>query len=529
MSTLTVAHLLWRMRNVHTDSEVVSLPAGGRTRSRRAMTFPEVAGRAQALASTLHDALGVGRGDTVAVLAFNTEEHFETLLAVPTLGAAVNSLNVRLDALALCDQALHPQPAAAVVDREVLVHPVLGENARLLLKTLQDNAVPIVAVGDMTEWTTPGDSVTAFEDLVARHGLRAAGALPLPVDENDTAYWFHTSGTTGAPKTYPVTHRAAMLHTLAQATAGASGLTDADRVLPLAPFFHVNGWGLPLTCAMTGASPVLVGGDLDPSRVAAVMASESVTVGAAVPTVWHDVCTAVARGDAPLPHELREVVSGGAAVPESLVRAIGAVLGATVATAWGMTETMAASSYERSAPSVRAGKPIPLLEMRIRDAQDHHTSATGSGILDVRGEFVIGAEDGDWLDTADVASIDDRGRLTLHDRQRDLVKSGGEWIATADLEQHLCTHRRVHAVAVVAVSDPRWSERPAAFVVLDGRTDPGDVEAELRRHVEARFPRWWIPDRFHFVPDLPTTSVGKIDKRALRRQLEPDPEREALP
>jgi fatty-acyl-CoA synthase len=529
VTSLTVGHLLWRMGNVHTESEVVFLPSGGRPQDRRTLSFPEVARRVLTLAVALRDALGIGSGDTVAVLAFNTLEHWETMLAVPTLGAAVNSLNVRLDVATLGNQAIRPAPAAALVDIEVLTHPVVGENARLMLKTLLDAQVPLIAVGDVTHWTTEADTIVAFEDLVtARHGsdYRQSAAAP---DEQATAYWFNTSGTTGQPKTYPVSHRAAMLHTLAQSTVNASGLSDADRVLALAPFFHVNGWGLPLICAMTGASLVLVGGDLDRHRVATVLSAEKVTVAAAVPTVWHDVCSAVASGQAPIPLDLREVVSGGSAVPESLVQAISTVLGASVATAWGMTETMAMSTYERMSPGSRAGKPLPLIETRIRDARQYQDGANEVGILEVRGDFVIGAEGDEWLDTGDIVSIDQAGRLALHDRQKDLIKSGGEWIATAELEQHLCAHPSVVSAAVVAAADARWMERPVAFIVAKRpRSASDDIEADLRRHIGGRFPRWWIPDQFHFVPCLPSTSVGKVDKRQLRHQLDLKTESEAL-
>ncbi|MEN0137369.1 MAG: AMP-binding protein [Rhodococcus sp. (in: high G+C Gram-positive bacteria)] len=516
MFPLTVDHLLWRMTNVHPQSEVVSISeaAGGTVTTRR--TFPDVASRVRRLASGIHSGMGVGRGDVVATLAFNTLEHFESLLAVPMLGAAVNSLNARLSPEVLIDQALSPRPDAVLVDAEMLEHPALGDSARTVLGALRDARVPLIVVGEQ-DWSDLAHAFVRYEDLV---DLGATTAAPASVDdENATAYLFHTSGTTGRPKSFQVSHRAAVLHTLCQATTEASGLTRADRVLPLAPFFHVNGWGLPLTCALTGASLILCGGDLAADRVATIIHDEAVTAAAAVPTIWHDVCSAVAAGRAPRPDNLREVFSGGSAVPQPVVDAVAKILGATVGTAWGMTETMACSTYERTDPATSAGIPIPLVEMRVDTAGFAHDGAGPvMGRLEVRGPFVVGVRDGstDWFDTGDIASIDVRGRLNLHDRAKDLIKSGGEWIATAELEQYLCTHPAVSAAAIVATPHPRWIERPLAYVVAATDDATPDIDTALGAYVGERFPRYWIPDQFIVVEALPRTAVGKIDKARLR-------------
>lgn len=517
MFSLTVDHLLWRMSNVHPTSEVVNVNSGTEGSGITRYSFPEVAQRARSFASAAHAILGIESGDTVAVLAFNTVEHFEALLGIPLLGAAVNSLNVRLDTEVLIDQALDPRPAAVVVDDEMIDHPILGESARSVLTALRVADVPLIVVGDR-DWAGLSSNFTRYDDLVAA-GHQFGGPAPV-TDENATAYLFHTSGTTGKPKSYPVSHRAVVLHALSQATASATGLRGNDRVLPLAPFFHVNGWGLPLTSALTGSSLVLCGGDLGADRVASILESESVTVAAAVPTVWHDVCAAVSAGRAPRPQALREVFSGGSAVPQPVVDAVAAVLGATVGTAWGMTETMACSTYERLEPTTSAGMPIPLVEMRV-DSSGFKQEGTGPtmGQLEVRGPFIVGAADGgaEWFDTGDVASIDDRGRLSLHDRAKDLIKSGGEWIASAELEQYLCTHPAVSAAAIVPIAHPRWIERPVAYIVCSVEATD-EVETALRAYVGERFPRYWIPDHFIVVDELPKTAVGKVDKARLRLQ-----------
>ncbi|MFE5703821.1 AMP-binding protein [Rhodococcus koreensis] len=505
------------MSNIHPQSEVVSIAGVVSGSATTRWSFPEMAARARRLAAGAHAELGIGPGHTVAVLAFNTLEHFEALLGVPLLGAAVNSLNARLNADVLIDQALSPRPAAVVVDGEMIDHPVLGESARSVLTALREAEVPLIVVGER-DWTEHSDSFVRYGDLI-----ETGSTLPAPTaveDENTTAYLFHTSGTTGRPKSYPVSHRAVILHTLSQATTAASGLHSTDRVLPLAPFFHVNGWGLPLTCALTGASLVLCGGDLAADRVATIIDEESVTAAAAVPTIWHDVCAAVAAGHAPRPSNLREVFSGGSAVPQPVVDAVATVLGATVSTAWGMTETMACSTYERLEPTTSAGVPIPLVELRVdTDGFAQEGSEPGMGKLQVRGPFIVGVRDGstNWFDTGDIASIDQQGRLRLHDRAKDLIKSGGEWIATAELEQYLCTHPAVSSAAIVAMAHPRWIERPLAYIVVtDDAT--ADIDAELRTHVGERFPRWWIPDHFIVVDALPRTAVGKVDKARLRTQ-----------
>lgn len=517
MFSLTVDHLLWRMINVHPTSQVANVKAGAGGSGITRYSFPEVAQRARSFASAAHATLGIRPGDTIAVLAFNTVEHLEALLGVPLLGAAVNSLNVRLETEVLIDQALNPRPAAVVVDDQMIDHPALGESARSVLTALRRAGIPLIVVGDR-DWAQVSDHFTHYDALIDV-GRRIVGPSPVS-DENATAYLFHTSGTTGKPKCNPVSHRAAVLHALSQATTSATGLRASDRVLPLAPFFHVNGWGLPLTSALTGSSLVLCGGDLAADRVATILDEESVTVAAAVPTVWHDVCAAVAAGRAPRPRALREVFSGGSAVPQPVVDAVGTVLGATVSTAWGMTETMACSTYERLEPTTSAGVPIPLVEMRV-DSSGFKQEGAGAarGRLEVRGPFIIGAADGgsEWFDTGDIASIDDRGRLSLHDRAKDLIKSGGEWIASAELEQYLCTHPAVSAAAIVPIAHPRWIERPVAYIVCSP-SGGDDIETALRAYVGERFPRYWIPDHIIVVDDLPRTAVGKVDKTRLRTQ-----------
>ncbi|WP_308015071.1 AMP-binding protein [Nocardia coffeae] len=374
--------------------------------------------------------------------------------------------------------------------------------------------MPVVGIGDR-DWSSVADTYLSYEDLI-EHGSHTVAPAAIE-DENLTAFLFHTSGTTGSPKMYSVSHRAMVLHALSQSGADASGLTRDDTVLPLAPFFHVNGWGLPFTCALTGSSVVLAGGDLTARRIARILSDEAVTAAAAVPTVWHDICAAVEADHAPAPTALHTAFTGGSVVSRTVADSVATVLRARLVNAWGMTETMACSTYERDRPCVSAGIPIPLVEMCLDDSGfDKAGGGPAMGRLQVRGPFVVGQDGAEWFDTGDIASIDDDGNLALHDRDKDLIKSGGEWIATAELELHLCEHPAVTGAAVVAVPDARWTERPHAYLTVVPGRGGEELYAALRSHIQQRFPRWWTPDRFTVVDEFPTTSVGKVDKSRFR-------------
>jgi len=512
MFELTIDHLLWRLQHAHPAAEVIGVAPDG-TPDRR--TAAETAVRARALAAGLGAVHQLAPGDTVAVLAFNTRSHLELMYAVPVAGARLECPNVRLGAETLLRQLAESRPRLVVVDDEAVQHPVIGETVREVLAGLAAQAT-VLAV--------EAHGGAAYEALVD-----AGRELPFVhrAHEDDVAFLFHTSGTTGSPKSYPVRHRDVVLHALAQATTAASGLRTDDVVLPLAPFFHVNGWGLPFTCAMTGSSLVLPGGDLGVDRVLGILRDLEVTVAAAVPTLWHDVCRVLEEDPSGRPAHLREVLSGGSAVPQKVVDDVATHLGATVTTAWGMTETMACSTYERRDPATSAGVPIPLVELRVAGA--FGDAAPGEqGQLQVRGPFVVGAPTpGAWTDTGDIASVDAHGRLQLHDRVKDLIKSGGEWILSSGVEQRICEVPGVAMAAVVATPDERWGERPVAYVVPDPAGPPLEVDA-LRAHLAATLPRWWVPEQITLAPDLPRTAVGKINKVALRRahaeQSHPSPD-----
>lgn len=502
---LTINHLLWRMQNVHPAAEVIGVEGSGSSQIVDRVSFSEVAVRVRALAAGLAESYDVTPGSTVAIMAFNTRAHVELLFAVPSIGAQLECLNMRMEPKVLLDQLTASAPKVLIIDQEAVDHPVVGPTVRAVIESAP--AMSRILLID----ASGGEEYAA----IMASG-RPAFAAP-DLSEEQPAFLFHTSGTTGRPKTYRVRHRDAVLHALSQAAAGASCLTQHDRVLPLAPFFHVNGWGLPFTSAITGSDLVLIGADVAPGRVIDAMRELDVTVAAAVPTIWHDVCRIASAEPGRRPTKLREVLSGGSAVPLSVVQDVRDHLGAGVATAWGMTETMACSTFERAEPATSAGVPIPLVEMRIMGPTGP-ADAGEQGSLEVRGAFIVGAGDSPegWMNTGDIASLGADGRLRLHDRERDLIKSGGEWIVSAEIEQHLCTMPGVEAAAVVAKPDPRWVERPVAFVVLAPGSAESVTEEEIRAHLLDRLPRWWMPDLIFIQEDLPKTAVGKIDKVALR-------------
>ena len=496
---LLLHHIVWRMRHVTANAQLVSVaPDAVGTWIRT--PYAVVADRAEALAVGL-SGLGVGRGHRVSILAWNGGEYLEAMLGVPLLGAALNTINHRLGESAI---GLTLDGASLVIlDARLETDTAqTADLARSVRHKAQESGIPVVLIAG-----TPRQAGEhRYEDV-----LVPDTRLPHPTfGERDTAYVMHTGGTTGSPKSYAVSHRAALLHLLAQLTPGASGIGPDDRVLPVTPLAHVGAWGLPLVALTIGADLVLPGRDLAPATLAATLVAEGISLAAGVPTVWHDLCGYLAaHPTAPRPHDLRSVITGGAGVTPSVVAAVTGMLGAALAKAWGMTETLACSTYERADPAALVGRPIPLIEVTSRDG--------GLGPeVHVRGPIVIAptADPDGWLSTGDLGQLDSTGRLHLEGRVKDLIKSGGEWIQPARLETALSSAPGVRSAAVVGQPDARWGERPIAWVeALDGASI--DLDA-VRRHAATLVPPWWIPDSIVIVDRLPRTGVGKVDKHRLK-------------
>ena len=498
---LLVRHIAERAGTVFADREIVSRRADG---SLERSTYGQAVERARRLASALSE-LGVGPGDRVATFGWNSLRHFELYLAVPCMGAVLHTLNIRLfeedlryivghagDKVIFLDASLADvMPSFDGVEREVLMPDGDGE---------RDGALDYEALIDS------GDPGFAFPEF----------------DENRAAAMCYTSGTTGRPKGVVYSHRSTVLHSVGGATADANAVRHADSVMPVVPMFHANAWGLPYTAALMGSRLVLPGPAPTPQAIADLIAGEGVTWTAAVPTVWQGLLQLDPPPDL---SSVREIICGGSAVPQALMEAFDERFGVPIVQAWGMTETSPIASVSRP-PSgdmrlrQTVGHVVPLVEFRIDEEV--------GGELQVRGPWIARdyyndptsrekfTDDG-WLRTGDVAELADGSYLKLVDRTKDLVKSGGEWISSVELEGHVMAHPDVLEAAVIAIPDERWGERPCVCVVpREGANLDADA---LRAFLADRVAKWWLPDRVEFIEEVPKTSVGKFDKKVLRKQF----------
>jgi fatty-acyl-CoA synthase len=489
-------------------------------------TLGDCAQRSRRIATALRE-LGIAAGDPVATMLWNQPEHLELYLALPGMGAVLHTLNPRL----------HRDELAFIVndagDRAIVVDESLLE---VLASFHGDRDFEHVIVVSHSG-SVPGGCLD-YESLVA-------GAEPIvwpPADERAAAAICYTSGTTGRPKGVVYSHRSLVLHSLVAALPDAIGISSRDMVMPVVPMFHANAWGLAYTATLVGAGLVLPGPKLDAVSVLDLLAGERVTVTAGVPTVWMAVLGALdAEPDRWDLSALRMLVVGGSAAPQSLIRGFDRH-GLTIIHAWGMTETSplgsvcrvpleldGASEDERYDHRSRQGTALPFVEIRARgdDGELIAWDNEAMGELEVRGPWVARAyhrgqgaekftEDG-WFVTGDVVKIDSQGNLRICDRSKDLVKSGGEWISSVDLENLLMAHHAVAEAAVIAAPDERWGERPVAVVVLnEGRRATPE---ELREHLARDYAKWQIPDRFEFVDEIPHTATGKFKKTALRARF----------
>ena len=523
---LTITHLLRRSRTVHHGAQVTTLlDAGGR---RRRASFADVAERADRLAAAL-SRLGIEPGDRVASFAWNTQEHLEAYYAVPCMGAVLHTLNLRL----------HPEQVAWTInhagDRAILFHASLApELARALPHV--DGVEHLIAFGDGDLGALPGDRpVLRYEELLA---AEEPGFAWPELDERSAAALCYTSGTTGDPKGVLYSHRSLVLHALAMAGDDVYRVGERDTVLAVVPMFHAMGWNFAYLCGMTGAHLVMPGPFLQSPHLAALIESERVTYSAGVPTIWMDLLRHADEHGTDLT-TLRIALCGGTQVPAVLMERFEERHGTKIVQGWGMTETLPGAAVahdpprtddeaERWAKRAQAGRISPLYEVRVvaDDGTVLPWDGTSTGEIEIRGPGVASGyyenpaasaermHDG-WLRTGDVGTVDDRGWLRITDRSKDVIKSGGEWISSVDLESELMRHPAVREAAVIARPDERWSERPLACVVADSDVGADDLRAFLAERVA----RWWVPDDFAFIDEIPKTSVGKFDKKVLRDRL----------
>jgi fatty-acyl-CoA synthase len=522
---LTLRHVLERMRSVYGDSEVVSLRRGGDGMTKTFATYAEVGDRVDRLCRGL-ESLGVKPGDRVATFAWNSQEHFELYLAAPCMGAVLHTLNIRLFAEQLTYVANHAEDYVVFVDDSLV--PVL-EKVAPTFETVRH----FVVIGDGDAGSLP--DVVRYDELL---GAQDGGYEYPDLDEQAAAGLCYTSGTTGNPKGVLYSHRSNVLHAMGACMTATLGVSSEDRVLAVVPMFHANAWGLPYACAMVGADMIMPGPFLQAEPLAQLIAEEKVTFAGAVPTIWMDLLR-YADENHPDLSSLRFVVCGGAAVPEALMRGFQDRHDVRIVQAWGMTETSPLGSVAKPPKDASAGEEwsyrtatgriSPLVEARLigDDGDEIPWDGESTGEVEVRGPWIAsdyyndptGAEkfhDG-WLRTGDIASIDPRGYMRISDRAKDVIKSGGEWISSVELENELMSHADVLEAAVIAKPDERWTERPLACVVLKGGSSC--TADELREHLGGRVAKWWIPDEFAFIDEVPKTSVGKFDKKVLRKHL----------
>ena len=531
-SPLSLNHLLERAGTIFAHNTIVSrLP----DKSLRTHTYGEYHRRTRALASALRS-LGLQRGERVATLSWNHHAHLECYFGIPAAGGVMHTLNLRLSASDL------GWIAGDAADRFLIVDDVL---LPLYRQFADAHRFEKVIVFPFSGAPVPREFLD-YEALLA--DADPDGFDYEPHDENDAVSMCYTSGTTGRSKGVVYSHRSTILHTLVGCLGDYWGLKGTDCVLPVTPMFHANCWGVPYGAVMMGVKMVFPGPHLHPDDLLDLMQVEPPTLALGVPTIWlgliqaFDQAQAMQPGRWQLPRGMRSLV-GGAAVPEALIRAF-AKHGVWLLQGWGMTETspLATVSYpraelktasddERFRRAAMAGVPVPLVEVRIRDEQGQDAPRDGKtmGEIQVRGPFITGSyhgigatadkfSDDGWLRTGDVATMDELGFVRITDRTKDLIKSGGEWISSVDLESALMGHPSVAEAAVIAIPDEKWGERPLACIVvkpgLELRTE--ELGEHLLRH---GFAKWQLPDRYELIDAIPRTSTGKFWKVKLRERF----------
>jgi fatty-acyl-CoA synthase len=522
---MTLVPLFERAERYFGHKQIVTATGAGRVRT----SYAEWADRTRRVGGVL-DALGISADARVATFAWNTQRHLELYWGAPCTGRVLHTLNIRLFPEQLTYIVNHADDEVIFVDRSLLalLAPRLATFERVEHLVLMDDGK-----GDIPD-DLNGHELLDYEQLLA-----AAAPVEFRVDdEHRAASMCYTSGTTGNPKGVVYSHRSTFLHTMGAMMVDSLGVRESDVILPVVPMFHANAWGLAQAGPAAGASMVLPGPDLSGKAIADLIVDEHVTVAAGVPTIWMQVLPELKGRDT---SSLRCIPCGGSAVPKALSEAYREQLGLPILQAWGMTETspiaavMHLDADERELPDEQqadvrtmVGRVVPGVEMRVVDPDSLDTvpwDGESSGELQCRGNWIAASYYDDeranesftpdgWLRTGDVAAVDGRGRIRLVDRTKDLIKSGGEWISSVELENELMGHPKIAEAAVVGVPHPRWAERPLACVVVA----PGETltKEEVLEFLAPKVAKWQLPDDVVFIDEVPKTSVGKFSKKSLR-------------
>jgi fatty-acyl-CoA synthase len=522
---LTLEHIRRRMRTSSPEAEVVTLLDGDGSVQRS--SFAEVSERVDRLARAL-GRLGVEQGDRVGTFAWNNQRHFELYFAIPCVGAVLHTLNIRLFEEQLGYIVNHAQDKVIFIDDSLV--PQLEKLAPSF-----EQVEHFVVMGEGGCGSLP--NALSYEELLEDAG---AGEHDYPqLDERQAAALCYTSGTTGNPKGVLYSHRSISLHSTGTLLHDALGLGRDDRVLAVVPMFHANAWGLPHGAALAGADLILPNRYLQAEPLAKLIAAERPTLMGCVPTIYSDLLRyADEHADVDL-SSLRKAACGGSAVPRLLMKEFQERHDVHIFQAWGMTETSPLATYSRPREGehddgywderARQGRPLPWVELRLMgdDGREVPWDGHSTGEIEVRGPWIASRyfkdESGDekfdagWLRTGDIAAADRSGSIQITDRAKDVIKSGGEWISSVELENEVMAHPDVIEAAVIAKPDERWAERPLCCVVL--REGASTSAEQLREDLQGRVAKWWLPDEFAFVEEIPKTSVGKFDKKVLRARL----------
>jgi fatty-acyl-CoA synthase len=527
---LTLKSMIERAEKIFPKKEVVSRTSTGITR----FNYKEIGGRTRRLASAL-ERIGVKRGDRVGTFAWNHHRHLEAYFAIPCIGAVLHTINIRLSSEHISYIINHAEDQVLLIDDDLLP----------LIEQVKDELKTVKAFVIMTDHDElPESSLSplySYEQLLSE--ADAEFQFRDDIDENDPAGMCYTSATTGNPKGVVYSHRGIVLHSMAVGLADTVALSESDVCMPVVPMFHANAWGTPFAATWFGTTQVLPGPRFTPQLLAELIDYEKVTITAGVPTIWLGLLNELEKGYYNTSH-LRAILCGGSAAPRGMIKTYETKYKIPFIHAYGMTETAPlvvlsrlksyqtdVSEEEKLDIRSKQGLLVPGIEMKIIGSNGEEVKWDGEemGELLLRGPWIadeyyndVRTEDAfkdGWLHTGDVATIDEEGTIKLVDRTKDLIKSGGEWISSVDLENALMAHEGVFEATVIAVPHPQWQERPIACVVLKENYKGQITKEILQEYLGTQFAKWWLPDDIIFMEEIPKTSVGKFLKRALREQL----------